>query len=1390
MAWNLRDIFEEKISDINPFDGGKTGATVRAQRAKPAPAQTVSRQSIPVAQAQTRNVSIQNAPQRNISVQQAPQRRISVAPAQRIRPQVRVVSAPMPKPAPIKKDWGKLAKDSLWDENPVVDGAVETVRALARSPEQMLRSVAGLPFQEKDQDLLTSNKIAGIPGTEGVAKFVYGQPIKTYQQQAKDVRQSAEKSDNATIRKIAPAAHLLAPLLAGADATGLSGVSAGTSAAAKVAAPAVREASKQTVKVAKDVNRAVEQVNPRVKEIDEFEMPRLKQAWDVETNPVRRVQISRGIQQLNAERQSMAQGGYIKTPGDDLPNTQEAPITSLTQKADQALNQGPTGSSPKAYPETLTPKASMRSVPIADDLPQGGLSQNLTMPKDTLLVEQLAQASKKPAKISVQSPSQQPPIASDVQKPSTEQIQPELSQKMQELAPTKGAQVGKIENQQLSSVGKSIQEITPKVKGTEKKVPVRLLSRDGDVVTSTNVNPKVKANEKRYSVDNDGELIPDKKGATSLFTDDDGKVKGFRVGDEYFNAKALGDLSSVNGYGSILATSRRNIERAFDKRTGDKVNEFLVDHQQAQATKLVERQIQLRQEMQSIADDLGINFKLRRFKAKRVSAAIQDLGEKQRTFADIEAEFGTDMAHKIANADNWFRTNYDSLLDEMNTTLTKFGYEPVPKRDNYYTHFQDEGLWKNFGLKMQEIRDLASPTMQDANPGNVRGSVSNKLAGLTEQTKPNKAFNPFALERKGDKHTSNAFEAFERYLNPTLNNIYMTPSITRARVIARAVAQEADVAGKDANKTIIQIREWANNLAGKSNRFDRPIIDTAVGDKALRVAGWAQRKAGENTIVGNLATAFLQPIVLAQSTGKFGVKNVLLGAMQQLPGASNKAQAKSSFLIRRYTDNMKVTATALDKTKEVANTPLREIEEESTRITWNAAHNEALSKGLGGDKAVHYADVQTEKTVAGRSIGERPEAFRSKAAGPFTMYQLEVSNFWQQMTKEMTKAQAARTLVAAYGINLALQEIIGRDVGFNPIDAAIDTYDETKKIDKPNEDKAKAVGQRWAGEFVDNVPFVGQAATTLFGEKNVKKVTGNDSNTGRFGVSSPLRTLVDNPWMMVSPVAGGQIKKTIEGTKTVMDGALRDKDGKTIVNVPQTPMNYAKGALFGKGAIPEVNQYYENIGKKKVDQKQVDNQTDSKAFRMGKTDVKTVKTKAPKKPDTGWTDEYHALKKQFAEQSKDWSPVKRALKEKDLAELENKRHFSKDVTSLYSRSKADVFAFVSKDPNGKKYFDDILRYGDKMVAAGLWKYNKYRDKNGNVQYVRGYTGGTKTAKSSSGRKSSGRKSTGRKTASRGGRKSAKGKYSYKFDEFSKVASTNSKSLRDLLKKAQMRSKTA
>ena len=226
-----------------------------------------------------------------------------------------------------------------------------------------------------------------------------------------------------------------------------------------------------------------------------------------------------------------------------------------------------------------------------------------------------------------------------------------------------------------------------------------------------------------------------------------------------------------------------------------------------------------------------------------------------------------------------------------------------------------------------------------------------------------------------------------------------------------------------------------------------------------------------------------------------------------------------------------------------------------------------------GQKAVDYADVQAEKTLAGRAIGERPEMFESKAAGLATMYQLEVSNYIQQVAKEMTPKQAAKTMLAGYAISSLMQTITGSGIGFNPIDAAIDSFGYI--TDDAEDEKAKKVAQRFTGEVLDNTPVVGPLLDFAAGDRYVKSIAGEDSNIGKFGVSSGISTLFNNPTDLVTPFGGSQFRKTKGALDDIQRGYAQNRSGDPTFGAPDNVISQAQTLLYGRNAGSNAQNYYD-----------------------------------------------------------------------------------------------------------------------------------------------------------------------------------------------------------------------
>jgi len=137
---------------------------------------------------------------------------------------------------------------------------------------------------------------------------------------------------------------------------------AGVGASTALIRPGVAQAARTTTKLVKDTGRAIEQVNPQIAQIDET-LGNYKRAYDVETNPVLREQINRGITQLNTERRNMLQRGSVPASNFDPtgklgnvdPTLPTAPKTEVPTRAETRVAKALDPNDPLKYGQ-LVPK--------------------------------------------------------------------------------------------------------------------------------------------------------------------------------------------------------------------------------------------------------------------------------------------------------------------------------------------------------------------------------------------------------------------------------------------------------------------------------------------------------------------------------------------------------------------------------------------------------------------------------------------------------------------------------------------------------------------------------------------------------------------------------------------------------------------------------------------------------------------------------------------------------------------------------------------------------------------------------------------------------------------------------------------------------------------------
>jgi len=292
----------------------------------------------------------------------------------------------------------------------------------------------------------------------------------------------------------------------------------------------------------------------------------------------------------------------------------------------------------------------------------------------------------------------------------------------------------------------------------------------------------------------------------------------------------------------------------------------------------------------------------------------------------------------------------------------------------------------------------------------------------------------------------------------------------------------------------------------------------------------------------------------------------------------NNIYDDSAFISERYSENAldKFDTKLLDQPKKAGVWMITALDEASTKYMWNAFREKALREGI--EDPTRFADIQTRKIVAGRGVGELPLSQKTQVTKLFAPFTVEVANSWKVM-KDFVDERDFAGLVIMFMLNFLLNrgfEATGKSaVVFDPIDALIDatTEEDISLLER---------GGRVGGEVLSNVPF-GQFVASVYPEFGTdiaglklptrKQLFGRSDPT-RFGVGIPATQALTDPIFSILPAFGGkQVKRTIKGTKALLEGERRDKKGKQLFPVEPTLENIIKAPLLGEFATPEAKRF-------------------------------------------------------------------------------------------------------------------------------------------------------------------------------------------------------------------------
>lgn len=740
----------------------------------------------------------------------------------------------------------------------------------------------------------------------------------------------------------------------------------------------------------------------------------------------------------------------------------------------------------------------------------------------------------------------------------------------------------------------------------------------------------------RHQLKNGIVVDPEGKPVGSYFAlTPDGQQIGYVEGRPMNVTNITGDPSAWGNTNKAFTDFDRLIEaNAPSPNVARKVQDFTSGFKDQQEAAMKAELYSRRKELAKREHDMKANLPKRGMQ-KDLTEDMFRLMEKKVDPEELNKKYGTDYVNNymIPNA-RWARDKvFDEILDDTNKVLTRNGYDPIPRRDNYITHIQETpNFFENVGIGIQDLTQLGKSVSAEQNPGRGRGGIPDEIVGLTEQTGARLRHNPFAQSRKGSQTKQDFFDALDTYLEPMLFNKYMTPAASRVRIIERAfrLNEKAhqlqfekmvdDLGFEEAKKQIASIprhseydpastarfvsalQEYGNALAGKSNPIDRVIKEKGKGGESfIKASTAAQGIVGASSIPGSATAALAQVLSLPQtiaanSTGSVlgAAKDMALRGVKLKPG---DPLLKSPFMRSRYTDAGSNRITPVRKYTKAASIPLETIERFNGELSWRAAYREAKTRNprISEQDAIRAADLQAKRTLAGRGVGDRPVGMSSRAAGLVTQFGLEVNNMRLQFFKDFNTAQKAKFIVAAAAMNAAYQSITGNKQLPDYLSAAVDTFGDIVDSDEEENgwEKTGQAAQRLLGETSKFVPGAGTVVNTFLDDKTKESIFGQNSDVTRFG--TPAASKVGTSlWDAASEAiegkfgeaarslaklapTGTQVVRSAEGAGALDKGYTTDAKGNVQTQIDTSdPVNVAKTLLFGKYASNELKTFYDN----------------------------------------------------------------------------------------------------------------------------------------------------------------------------------------------------------------------
>ena len=511
------------------------------------------------------------------------------------------------------------------------------------------------------------------------------------------------------------------------------------------------------------------------------------------------------------------------------------------------------------------------------------------------------------------------------------------------------------------------------------------------------------------------------------------------------------------------------------------------------------------------------------------------------------------------------RTKYDEYLERLNGVRRMIGKNPIPRRDDYFTHLTELTALEKLGIDLSQHKDVG------------------QLLRLGVHR--NSPYFVYAQSRLGGKPILDAFKSFQTYEQAMLKFEKIAPTTAKLRELIQN--EQTGFRLFEKNPSAYHFLNDFVNMAvtGKTKVFEDKALSDLAG-QIDKIANIGRKNISVAYLVGNLSSALIQPTSLVMTTARIGPRYAARGILEMMDdGLRREAVEKSNVLLGRMFDVFQadVAGGALSRAGAARNKVADAVQKYSIGFmdrmsaiaTWRGSYKQAIDRGMKEKDAIRYADDVVVKTQASAAPFELAPIQRTELGKTITTFQTYTIRFANELfdvfkEAENTKQIASRLATLVIGgtmMNYLYEDVLGMYAPFpRLVRGAREGYEKEGIVGA-----AKGVGK----EVVEALPVVG---ATRFGgsmlgpvfEEGKKTLADIKAGKKQKAVFGAVTTAAGVPFTR-------QAEKTLEGAQAIKKGYVEVKKGGRSGVVPIQGLDKARALAFGPYATKEAKKEFKRL---------------------------------------------------------------------------------------------------------------------------------------------------------------------------------------------------------------------